>query len=346
WALLTCVLTSTVVRKLWWPDLILLQYTCTETDQSEYIQKIIDSLSLDLLVITWIKFLTILQNPSECGDVSVFVRMPKYANQLQGNSNIKLKDLTSLQELPRIFVNVTKAIGMFVDIWLGKDIDSTSLYSAKPISNSTVTMNDNTIPSGNLLSPSRPFTQSVHATSSGLQPSQQQQQQQTAGTLKPTKSQAENRRVSIPSGQLYSAVSPTTNTNLSLSIPQQNRSEQLSKILRTNRPTVNSLMHLYGPWILDACLLQLKDRYTRSATIVNANDSFRMNEIDKTIDIQNERLMDEAFAKSFATLCTIFGSAHCDEYIHSEYLSRFYYALQQGLRFYQGDEVKYRLILL
>ncbi|CAF3249273.1 unnamed protein product [Rotaria sp. Silwood2] len=338
WALLTCVLTSTVVRKLWWPDLILLQYTCTETDQSEYIQKIIDSLSLDLLVITWIKFLTILQNPSECGDVSVFVRMPKYANQLQGNSNIKLKDLTSLQELPRIFVNVTKAIGMFVDIWLGKDIDSTSLYSAKPMSNSTVTMNDNTIPSGNLLSPSRPFTQSVHATSSGLQPSQQQQQQQTAGTLKPTKSQAENRRVSIPSGQLYSAVSPTTNTNLSLSIPQQNRSEQLSKILRTNRPTVNSLMHLYGPWILDACLLQLKDRYTRSATIVNANDSFRMNEIDKTIDIQNERLMDEAFAKSFATLCTIFGSAHCDEYIHSEYLSRFYYALQQGLRFYQGDE--------
>jgi hypothetical protein len=46
--------------------------------------------------------------------------MPKYAGQLQINSNTKLKDLTSLQELPRIFVNVTKAIGLFVDIWLGK----------------------------------------------------------------------------------------------------------------------------------------------------------------------------------------------------------------------------------
>jgi hypothetical protein len=43
----------------------------TETDQGEYVQKIIDSLSLDVLVITWIQFLTILQNPSECGDVSV-----------------------------------------------------------------------------------------------------------------------------------------------------------------------------------------------------------------------------------------------------------------------------------
>jgi hypothetical protein len=50
--------------------------------------------------------------------------------------------------------------------------------------------------------------------------------------------------------------------------------------------------------------------------------------------------MDEAFAKSFATICTIFGSAQCDEFIHPEYLSRFYYILQQGLRFYQGDEVK------
>jgi hypothetical protein len=46
--------------------------------------------------------------------------MPKYASLLQTNSNIKLKDITSLQELPRIFVNVTKAIGMFIDIWLGK----------------------------------------------------------------------------------------------------------------------------------------------------------------------------------------------------------------------------------
>jgi hypothetical protein len=43
----------------------------TETDQGDYVQKIIDSLSLNRLVITWIQFLTILQNPSECGDVSV-----------------------------------------------------------------------------------------------------------------------------------------------------------------------------------------------------------------------------------------------------------------------------------
>ena len=49
--------------------------------------------------------------------------------------------------------------------------------------------------------------------------------------------------------------------------------------------------------------------------------------------------MDEAFAKSFATICRIFSNTQSDEFIHPEYLSRFYYILQQGLRFYQGDEV-------
>lgn len=61
---------------------------------------------------------------------------------------------------------------------------------------------------------------------------------------------------SIIPGQV---VSPTTP-----SVPQPIRSEQFSKVIRTNRPTVNSLMHLYGPWILDACLLQIKDRYSRT----------------------------------------------------------------------------------
>lgn len=50
--------------------------------------------------------------------------------------------------------------------------------------------------------------------------------------------------------------------------------------------------------------------------------------------------MDEAFAKSFGTICKIFSHAQTNEFIHREYLSRFYFILQQGLRFYQGDEVR------
>lgn len=55
--------------------------------------------------------------------------------------------------------------------------------------------------------------------------------------------------------------------------------------------------------------------------------------------------MDEAFAKSFATICTIYTSAQCDEFIYPEYLSRFYYVMQQGLRFYQGDEVSFSRLI-
>lgn len=65
--------------------------------------------------------------------------------------------------------------------------------------------------------------------------------------------------VSVPAGSISSP--PIT----APPPPPLNRSEHLSRKLRTNRPTVNSLMHLYGPWILDACLLQTKDRYSRSS---------------------------------------------------------------------------------
>ena len=44
------------------------------------------------------------------------------------------------------------------------------------------------------------------------------------------------------------------------------------KVNRRHRPTVNSLIHLYGPWIFDCCLLQLKDRSTRSSIVVNTNE--------------------------------------------------------------------------
>ena len=116
--------------------------------------------------------------------------MPTYAGQFQINSNTKLKEFPSLQELPRIFVNVTKAIGMFVDIWLGKDVDPTSLYSPKPSTTPTpLTMADNIAANSVTSSQSRLFTQSVRG-----HPTTSQQQPSTVGTLKATKSQADTRR--------------------------------------------------------------------------------------------------------------------------------------------------------
>jgi len=37
------------------------------------------------------------------------------------------------------------------------------------------------------------------------------------------------------------------------------------KSARSNRPTVNSLLHLYGTWLFDCCLLQINDRHLRSS---------------------------------------------------------------------------------
>ena len=118
--------------------------------------------------------------------------MTQYSSQLQSNPNLKLKDFTSLQELPRIFVNVTKAIGMFVDIWLGNEIDPSCLYSPKPSTNSILPINDN-IPSTPISNhhSSRPTAQSLRGVPSVIQ---QQQQPPMPATLKTTRSQIDTRK--------------------------------------------------------------------------------------------------------------------------------------------------------
>ena len=138
--------------------------------------------------------------------------MPKYAAQVQSSSHFKFKDLTSLQELPRIFVNVTKAIGMFVDIWLGtsdvignkspphphlgREIDPSCLYSPKPSSNSIAPINDNTpsTPTNNMTA--RPAAQSLRGVPSVLQ--QPPILPPMPGTLKTTRSQLDNRKSTSP----------------------------------------------------------------------------------------------------------------------------------------------------
>ena len=225
--------------------------------------------------------------------------MPKYTSQLLSNGNIKVRDFTSLQELPRIFVNVTKAIGMFVDIWLGtrlvsidrrfdrfdlsigKEIDPSCLYSPKPASN-PMALNENipSTPTNNLSS--RPTAQSLRGLPSALQPTPPAM----PGTMKTTRSQMDNRKciflsfLAIVHSLFFSLVSVSIPSNPSATplIPSSSastsqRPERIAtKLTRLHRPTVNSLIHLYGPWIFDCCLLQLKDRSARPSSSVNTND--------------------------------------------------------------------------
>jgi hypothetical protein len=93
------------------------------------------------------------------------------------------------------------------------------------------------------------------------------------GTLKTTRSQIDTRKsikrkitnqikfsslVTNNSSQNYSPVTP-------LVISTSHSEKFLSKIPRINSPTVNSLLHLYGSWTFDCCLLQIKDRHSRSS---------------------------------------------------------------------------------
>ena len=114
--------------------------------------------------------------------LQVFHRSPKYVEFLEKNPDLSIREIVSIQELPRIFLNVTKAIGLFVDIWLGKEIDRSSLSTPKSSSSNMNSSSDSSF------SPSRPFTQSVRPSPSG------NAQPVIGGTLKPSKSVADNRR--------------------------------------------------------------------------------------------------------------------------------------------------------
>ena len=315
----------------------------TETDQGDYVQKIIDSLPLNLLVITWIQFLTILQNPSECGDVSVeidtrfewkrdnnlffFSSRFFFTNRTMPDKHMWKISLPYknyrefLWMLPELLacLSISGLVGNAIGlqrkrekkIWsLGKDIDPNGLYNPKPSNNSSLSMNENTT-----ITQARPFTQSVRGFPSTVSPPPPM-----TGTIKTTKPQIDPRRGNLTESSsifyirlyfsdskenryllsytkthlLYSylllfydlslcdwcssslrLVSVPTNpiSSPTTTVPPLNRSEHLSSKLRTNRPTVNSLMHLYGPWILDACLLQIKDRYSRSSATNESKSS-------------------------------------------------------------------------
>lgn len=75
--------------------------------------------------------------------------------------------------------------------FLGKDIDLKSLYIPKSSSANSpaLPMNDNTTPTANPLSTSRPFNQSVRVPPTALPV-----QQSASGTLKSTKSHGDSRR--------------------------------------------------------------------------------------------------------------------------------------------------------
>lgn len=79
----------------------------SENDQADYIQKIIENLSLEKLVLTWIRFLTILQNPSDCGNVSVRKRNFEDSFRNETISFRRLEDFSPNAEICAISSNIS-----------------------------------------------------------------------------------------------------------------------------------------------------------------------------------------------------------------------------------------------
>ena len=142
------------------------------------------------------------------------------------------------------------------DLRLGKDVDPSCLYSPKPVNNPVVIINENIPSTPNNVQTPRQSAQSLRGIPSTVQ---HHHHSSIPTTLRTTRSQMDNRKP-ISSSQNFSPMTP-------LLISTNRLEKEILRIIRTNHPTVNSLMHLYGSWILDCCLLQIKDRHSRSSFI-------------------------------------------------------------------------------
>jgi hypothetical protein len=112
-------------------------------------------------------------------------------------------------------------------------------------------------------------------------------------TLKTTRSQIDTRKSMNESNIkififpfLVNNISSQNHSPITPLVISTFRSERfLSKIPRVNSPTVNSLLHLYGSWTFDCCLLQIKDRHSRSS--INDGKSLKsyVNKITRMINL-------------------------------------------------------------
>jgi hypothetical protein len=104
-------------------------------------------------------------------------------------------------------------------------------------------------------------------------------------------------------------------------------SARLQYFYKTNRPSVNSLLHLFGQWLFEAAIKYFPEKNT------NSNDS---SQTDSYLKLQNNNQLNRDFvlgqAEAYGILCKLFCSIKTNEQILPEYLSRFYTLLLIGLK--------------
>ncbi|XP_068208219.1 ral GTPase-activating protein subunit beta isoform X4 [Palaemon carinicauda] len=143
----------------------------------------------------------------------------------------------------------------------------------------------------------------------------------------------------------------------SLSLSSEGRGEDSTRLLASGRAKCNSILHLFGPWLFEAALINCNMQASvgsqhktdasgtagsgsrRPVSGFGGESSRKSSDSSVPSEPQNDRLANlspQHFqggrAEALGALCRIFCSKKTGEEILPVYLARFYLALHQGLR--------------
>ncbi|KAL0977874.1 hypothetical protein UPYG_G00162460 [Umbra pygmaea] len=274
----------------------------------------------DCVAQTWFRFLHMLSNPVDLSNPLTVSSTPKFQEQLLGMSAVPqevIQQHPCLKQLTQIFFRAMRGISCLVDAFLGISRPRSDSAPPTPV---------------NRLSMPPPPTNTT--------PPHSRRHKPTGVTKTASKASTASTTHQPKVSHQPSSTSPLPSPNQTSSEPRP--------LPAPTRPKVNSVLNLFGQWLLDAALVycRLHTGLSRdsSMTALGAQAGLELRRKGSQISTDNmvaNPMFDanefpdnyeSGRAEACGTLCRIFCSKKTGEEILPVYLSRFYMVLIQGLQ--------------
>jgi len=321
WNRVSHALTQRLLELTWWPetskDNKSLNPT-TDTNVAYDILAIINSMSIETVLQAWFRFFHIIGRPLDfCDQITVqkTLEQARQSRILKDHENNSFAQSTTsfacIKKLPLIFLEFIKGVSRIVDLFLGVNSITTGPALSVISINHSFASNSKTA--------SFPIPQPTTTPAVTLEQKIRSKSVMITSSTPPTAINASQQ------------TSMQTNSPIIANLTQLHQTDtgsaRLQYFYKTNRPSVNSLLHLFGQWLFEAAIKYFPEKNT------NSNDS---SQTDSYLKLQNNNQLNRDFvlgqAEAYGILCKLFCSIKTNEQILPEYLSRFYTLLLIGLK--------------
>ncbi|XP_052767273.1 ral GTPase-activating protein subunit beta-like isoform X2 [Mya arenaria] len=268
----------------------------------------------DCISQSWFRFLHVIQNPVDLAKPELISQTPMFLRlALESEDVIDPRQHECLAKLPQIFYKAMRGVSIMVNAFLGiaQDVKEENMLTSLSLQT----------PSGrqSIMGPPTP-------------PGQRKAGRPLAAITAPL-TQRGSKASSVASSKSTTPAPQCLPGLLSLD----------SRLpLAPNRPKCNSILHLFGPWLFDASLANVKilpghknagQTHRRTNSLIDHSRPTSL-----AIDMSPEKTAhcdnsyEQGRAEACGTLCRLFCAHKTGEEILPAYYSRFYFALCYGLQ--------------